>query len=119
MARRDWPLLFTCGHAGCNERATYRYSTRRDMMESFEQKHFSNGRWRCIRHSNPEQVLSAVNTTTRHEITLEERPHGKFFGNFGFVSGPGFKIFANDFPPGTKLIVLTQVVLPNDQEPQS
>lgn len=114
MAKRDWPLMFTCGHAGCMERVTYRYSTRRDMMESFEQKHHSGGRWRCTRHSHPDQVLSATNRETRHEATLEQRPHGKFFGNFGMIFGPGFKAFAEDFPAGAKVVVTATLILPDE-----
>lgn len=113
MSRREWPLMFTCGHEGCTERAIYRYQTRRDMMESFEGKHYSNGRWRCVRHTKPDEVLSASNRATRHELVLEERPHGKFFGHSGFVHGSGFKAFAKDFPVGTKIVVSTEVIFPD------
>lgn len=116
MSRREWTFTGTCGHEGCAERFTYRYPTRRDLVGSFEVKNYSDGRWRCTRHTRPDEVLSASNPTTTHELVLEQRPHGKFFGNFGFVSGPGFKAFASDFPPGTKIIVTTQVVLPGGSE---
>lgn len=117
MSRRDWPLMFTCGHPGCRETAIYRYATRRDLVESFEQKHYSNGRWRCIRHSRPNEVLGNGNSETRYELVVEQRLHGKFFGNFGFISGPGFKAFADDFPPGTKVIVSARLVMPEDPSP--
>lgn len=112
MSRREWPLILPCGHPGCTERSNYRYQTKRDLMESFELKHFSNGRWRCVRHSQPDAVLSASNPSTRAELLLEERPHGRLFGNWGFVHGPGFKAFAEDFPAGTKIIVTAELVLP-------
>ncbi|MGV1682881.1 hypothetical protein [Sphingopyxis sp. NJF-3] len=112
MARREWSLQFPCAHGGCTERAHWRYQTRRDLMESFELKNYSNGRWRCIRHSNPEQVLSPSNLATRAEVTSELKYGKHFFGSFGLVSGLGFKAFADDFPAGTKLIVTAEIVLP-------
>lgn len=115
MSRREWPLMFVCGHEGCTERANYRYQTKRDLMESFELKHYSNGRWRCSRHARPDEVLSADNRETRAELTVEQMPHGRYFGHSGFVSGPGFKAFAADFPAGTKVIVTTMLVLPEPQ----
>jgi hypothetical protein len=112
MARREWPLRFVCAHEGCNEAANYRYATRRDLMESFELKHYSNGRWRCTRHARPSEVLSATNPRTRAELTVEQKPHGRYFGSFGFIHGPGFKAFADDFPPGAKVIVSAELVVP-------
>lgn len=119
MSRREWPLRFVCNHPGCTESANYRYSTRRDMMESFELKNYSDGRWRCVRHRNPDEVLSLSNPRTRAEIVLEQKPHGKFFGHFGFISGLGFKAFAEDFPAGTKIIVSAEIVLPDGQEAET
>lgn len=113
MARREWPLRFECGHAGCNENVTYRYSTRRDLIESFEAKNYSNGRWRCVRHSRPNEVLSLSNRTAGTELIVEQKLHGLYFGSFGFISGPGFKAFAKDFAPGTKIVVTAVVVPPN------
>lgn len=111
MSRREWPLRFVCAHDGCTESANYRYSTKRDMMESFELKNYSHGRWRCIRHARPDEVLSATSPQTRAELVVEQKDHGRFFGNFGFISGPGFKAFAHDFPPGSKIVVTAILVL--------
>lgn len=113
MSRREWPLRFVCAQDGCTESANYRYSTKRDMMESFELKNYSHGRWRCIRHSRPDEVLSAANLETRAELVVEQKDHGHFFGHSGFVSGPGFKAFAKDFPPGSKIVVTAMLVLPD------
>ena len=112
MSRREYPLRFPCAHEGCKEQSNWSYRTRRDLMESFELKHYSNGRWRCVRHSNPDAVLSPSNLTTRAEVVVEEHPHGRYFGHTGFIYGPGFKAFAKDFPAGTKVIVTTELVLP-------
>lgn len=116
MSRREWPLQFPCGHEGCSERSNWRYQTKRDMMESFELKHYSDGRWRCNRHSRPDEVLSAENASTRAEVAVVEHPHGKYFGNFGFIHGPGFKAFAKDFPAGTKIVVTASLVFPDKEK---
>jgi hypothetical protein len=84
------------------------------MLESFELKNYSNGRWFCVRHSKPNEVLSLENRETCAELISEERPYGRYFGNFGFVHGPGFKAFAKDFPAGTKIIVTARLVLPEE-----
>ncbi len=114
MSRREWTFTGTCGHEGCSERFLYRYPTHRDLVQSFEVKNYSHGRWKCTRHTRPSEVLSAENPRTEHEVVLEQKPHGKFFGRSGIVSGPGFKAFAEDFPAGTKIIVTAQIVLPED-----
>lgn len=33
----------------------------------------------------------------------------------GFTYGPGFKAYASDFPPGTKLIVTARIELPAEE----
>lgn len=110
---REYPLRFRCAHDGCAETVTYRYSTRREMAESFERKHYSGSRgWLCTRHSRPNEVLSELNPETRFEIVSREESYGRFFGTQGFMYGPGFKLFANDFPAGTKLIVTARIELP-------
>jgi len=114
MSRREWPLRFVCGHEGCAETANYRYSTKRDMMESFELKHYSHGRWRCTRHTRPHEVLGIGNRETHAEIIVEQKPHGRYFGHTGFVSGPGFKVFADDLPEGAKVLVTATLVLPGE-----
>lgn len=114
MSRREWPLRFVCGHDGCTESANYRYQTKRDLMESFELRNYSDGRWRCVRHSKPDEVLSATNKKTRAELVVEQKEHGRYFGHSGFTFGPGFKAFAKDFPAGSKIIVTATLVLPQE-----
>lgn len=117
MSKREWPLRFECGHPNCRETANYRYSTKRDLLDSFELKNYSNGRWRCVRHLKPFEVLSSANRTTTCELIVEQRPYGKFFGSFGFISGPGFKAFAADFPEGAKVIIEARLILPDNATP--
>lgn len=112
MPKREWPVRFICSHDGCNESVTYRYDTRRDLMESFELKWYSGGRWKCQRHSDLDRVLSSTNRETRFEIESKQESHGRYFGHSGQLSGPGFLAIANDFPPGTKLIVTARIEFP-------
>ena len=117
MARRDYPLRFGCAHPGCAETVTFRYSTRRDLQSSFELKNYYGGRWRCTRHRNPGHVLSGENLATKATLECREEPYGKFFGNSGLISGPGFLAYAKDFPPGTKLIISARIELPDPTDP--
>lgn len=116
MPKRDWPLRFRCAHEGCPENVTYRYDTQRDLRQSFELKHYGSNGWRCVRHNTQNEVLSADNPETRAELVSREEPHGRYFGRNGFIHGPGFKVFAKDFPPGTKLIITARIEIPATQE---
>lgn len=50
-------------------------------------------------------------------MTVQESPAGKFFdGHYGFVSGPGFKAWAEDYPVGTILEVIATIQLPVDTD---
>lgn len=113
MARRDYQLRFECAHPGCNESVTFRYATRRDLINSFELKNYEGGRWKCTRHRNPSHVLSTGNVVTETTLECREETYGRFFGNSGLVYGPGFLAYASDFPPGTKLVVTARIVLPS------
>jgi hypothetical protein len=112
VGKLDWPLRYTCGHAGCLESKTYRYDTRRDLLSSFELRCYGKAGWFCLRHISPNEVLSEENLETRYEAVCEAGPYGHKFGTSGLVSGPGFKLFAEDLPVGAKLIVTARIELP-------
>lgn len=121
MIRRPYFSRFECGHPGCSEFAHYESDTRAEQAGLYEK--YANEKWRCIRHSKPDEVLSAVNNCIVTEITskvdeYEGRNLGMTFGFSGFTSGPGFKAFANDFPAGTTIRVTAEVLLPNPPLPQ-
>lgn len=111
---REYPLMFKCKHEGCKEHVTYRYASRRDLAESFELKCYGRDGWLCTRHAKPSEVLSTENLETVCELQSRQEPYGRYFNSAGFVHGPGFKIWADDFPVGTKLIVTARVILPED-----
>ena len=116
MARRPYLSRFQCGHDdGCREFQTYESDTRADQAALYGR--YGNGKWRCIRHSQPDSVLGLTNLRRVYEIASDERPHGVFWGHSGFVSGPGFRAFAKDFPAGTVLRVTAEVIPPTSAEP--
>ena len=119
MVRRDYPLRFECSHPGCKESVNYRYDTRRDLANSFELKNYSGGRWNCLRHKDPNRVLSPNNPEIEQTIVCEQTEHGRYFGGQGLVTGPGFLAYAKDLPAGTRLIISARVELPTKSEDAS
>lgn len=83
--------------------------------------------YRCTRHRNPDEVLSGeVPTRTRTLIasrsTRYNLPKNLFWfeegteTGSGFVYGPGFKAYADDFPEGTRLTITAQIDPPATSE---
>lgn len=109
MARREYFSRFQCQHPGCTEFGLYSDSTRAEQAETQKRNY---GKWRCVRHTHEEEVLSAENRKRVSEQAVRQEDYGRYWGNSGFVYGPGFKAFAKDFPPGTILRVTAEVILP-------
>lgn len=105
-----------CSHPECREVTIYSYDSKREARESTTD--FRN--WKCVRHSNPEKVLGVDNlsrTATAVATHGEHTPNKLYWTGAGilrsgFISGPGFKVFANDFPAGTTLTVTATIKLP-------
>jgi hypothetical protein len=74
--------------------------------------------WRCLRHSKTGVTMSP--TERVHIFEAEARKSDRypkldqlFWDNHsGFAHGPGFRAWANDFPPGTTLRVTAEIILP-------
>jgi hypothetical protein len=115
MSRREISVRLRCGYEGCSEYGYYRCDTRREAADL--QNRYSPNKWRCVRHTRADEVLSAERPKRTTEMVLREEPHGKYWGSFGFHSGPGFKAFGKDFPAGTILRVTAEVVLPVTDKP--
>lgn len=117
-----------CVHSGCSEVSFTEYTSGRELDGI-------GTSWKCLRHREPDRVLSAGNPETTAVLTLHPRyidgyhredppqlvghfwgPESADKGHDGIVSGPGFQAFAKDFPPGTRLIITARVELPADQE---
>lgn len=131
MARREYPFSPKCAHEGCPERAHYYFTTRREYDE--ESRRVRERGWRCVRHSQPNEVLSAEEPV--REVVLEifdtdfgypNQGRSRFWTELenvaekklgkGFLYGPGFKAFAKDFPVGTRLTVTARVDPPAGEE---
>lgn len=108
--RRVYSSRFQCGHPGCPELAFFESPTRADQANI--SKRYHPDKWRCTRHTSPDEVLSPDSLRRTAEIVSRETAGGRYFGSFGLVTGPGFKIFAKDFPVGTTLRVTAEAILP-------
>lgn len=112
-------LRKVCAEDECHESAFWEFSSQRERREHFQRE---QGRlWRCTRHSNPDAVLTPNNRTRRVVLTAEKSRRfpglTKLFWRdgdaadvgSGFIFGPGFKAFADDFPEGTRLVITATV----------
>jgi hypothetical protein len=60
------------------------------------------------------EVLAADNDATEKVLVSKRGAGGNmYWDRSGFVYGPGFKAFADDFPEGTQLVVTARIVMPN------
>lgn len=118
MARREYAVRFNCGHPGCGEFGHYSCNRRAEVVDL--QKLYYPDKWRCVRHTQPGEVLSLDIPALISELSIFVEPHGKYWGTVrassGFVYGPGFKAYANDFPEGTRLRITAEIVLPTPKQ---
>lgn len=115
---REHLSRFECGHPGCTEFQTYTSRTRAEQTDLY--RRYGNKQWRCVRHTRPDEVLTPDNPRRETAIVLEEKftdrgaSIGLYWGNSGFIYGPGFKAFGKDFPAGTILRVTAEIIAPAD-----
>lgn len=114
-----------CSHEGCKEFGYFTFDSYKELSN-----HYSRVKeWKCIRHTNPDSVLSIVNLSTSETLITKEllsSSSDNSLGLFwqkeinsgtnkcesGFQHGNGYKAYANDFPEGTKLIITAKIILP-------
>ena len=110
MRRRHAPR-YRCEHPGCTEWALFEVATRREALE-LDRRYA--GKWRCLRHTRMEEWLTADNRIREVTLTVEQLPYGRFWRELhnGYASGPGFNAYAEEFPPGTQIIVTARLLLP-------
>ena len=125
MSRRGpYYTTHVCAEEGCNDRVTYSYSTLREQREGAAWRK-DLPPWKCSRHNRPEQVLTPTNLERTHTCVAEfgknKYIEDKLFWTgdgadgtltSGFTFGPGFKAYAQDFPPGTRLVVTARIEMP-------
>ena len=113
---KDKTMRVFCGYKECHEIGIYSYKNRKEYS-NLEQE-YGRGKWRCVRHTNPDEVLSKTNL--KRQTILVCGKSKKYPGledlfwndGFGFDYGSGYKAYANDFPEDTKLIITVEIVLP-------
>jgi len=108
----------SCEHAECKEKSCREFSSRRDYNESIKR----NRKWRCVKHSQPEEYLSKNNLNTKVELIVIQKESGKYWQYVedagtdkvrgGFIFGTGYKASADEFDIGTKLTVTANIELP-------
>ena len=110
-------VRFKCGHEGCTEIVRYDADNLRHAADLANR--YGNGKWRCVRHSQPDEVLSNQVRVISSEMKVIKEDHGLYWGKdtsfSSFAHGPGFKAFAEDFPPGTVLRVTAEIIIPEDK----
>lgn len=127
MSRRG-PYITTrvCAQEGCQERSHFSYPTLREQREGHAFRK-DLPPWKCSRHNRPEQVLTPENRE-RTQVCVAEFGKGKYIEDklfwtgdgadgtltSGFTFGPGFKAYAEDFPPGTRLVITARIEIPDD-----
>lgn len=128
MARRGGTYAVRCQHEGCRETGHYAYDIQREYCELLATPRYED--WRCTRHTKPEDVLSPGGNPARTVVLIctekcqtrpggERVPYGRFWAEEGSDTvGSGFnyssahKAWAEDFPPGTRLVLTAHVELP-------
>lgn len=119
MARGPHTWSLVCAADGCRETAHFESPTLRDRRDSMA--HYVEHPYKCYRHSKPNEVLSADNPHVTTVLVRVDESYGrkKFLSEDGtqgggLLHGPGWRVIAADFPPGTKLTVTATIELPED-----
>jgi len=113
---REYAVRLECGHPGCAEFGHYVASTRKEQYALYSKYH--PRKWRCVRHTQPDEVLALSNLRRVEEVTALRSDDRLYWGKdkpfWGFLSGPGFKAYSYDFPEGTILRVTAEIILPDE-----
>jgi len=106
MARREHSTVTPCAEPGCPERTHGLFGTLRDRDAHMRRQ--NEHPWRCTRHRRPEEVLSPAGPGRVSILLVDDdrgrhsfrRPDGTWWP-LPYVDGPGYLVFAADFPIGT------------------
>lgn len=113
---REHTVRFKCGHPGCDEVGIFSCSTRAESADL--QRRYHPDRWRCVRHTRPDEVLGTSNLRREQVQTVFAEKHGNYWGTekavTGFIFGPGFKAYACDFPAGTRIRITAEILPAED-----
>ena len=119
-------IRLTCSHPGCTEGTFYGYDTLRELREGSAVKMRAANSWKCLRHDQPEKLLSPTNLQTVHTEICVRTEHGQFWQEdgatrpgSGFAHGPGFRIYAQDVPVGARIVITATLEMPAAQPAQA
>lgn len=104
-----------CGFGECKEWGHYETSNRKEYEKL--SKKYGGGKYRCVRHTDTHEVLGLNNLKVSETLISEKKESGLYWNGFsGFAHGNGYKAYSNDFPEGTKLVVVAEIILPTQQQ---
>lgn len=123
---RERTASIRCGEPGCADCAHYAYASQREYREIVADQ--KRRPYMCSRHRDPAANLRPGNESTRHVLTATRVRSatrdawlpGLFWrskegeSGSGYAYGPGFNAHASDFPEGTRLVVTTQIEMPEE-----
>jgi hypothetical protein len=99
-----------CDHDECTTSGSYVVDTKREEVDLRRRGYL------CSRHRRTDEVISLKYPRKTTTLVCVEEPYGRFWrtpgadsGGNGFAHGPGFKAWASDFEPGSRLIVTAVV----------
>lgn len=103
-----------CAELNCREVGFREYATKTECQDEHER----DEKWKCVRHTNSGCVLSRQSLIRSTAYEVIELGCGKFWQedaknapDSGFLHGPGFCAWADDFPVGTRLTVLAKLTV--------
>lgn len=120
---------FYCAGEGCSEHVTYGYDTKTDRRESASR--LAKDPYRCPKHgSRADEYMTPGNPVRERIFTVTESepdhrgritPGWAGDGPFKHQQtlsglGLGFHAAAREFPPGTRLVITAQAILPETGE---
>lgn len=121
MTRRGYTRTRRCAEEGCREVSFINYEYKRDYADAVRRE-AGQSPWKCLKHDKPDVVMSPRNRERTGVLLCEQRDYGRYWqeegrSGTGYVYGAGFRAWAEDFPPGTELIITVQAILPEGYEP--
>lgn len=111
MGRRGQRANAQCTYPGCREWGYFEY----DTMRAYADDHDRRAKWRCVRHTAPDEVLSLATPERSARLVCVESQGSRFWQQdggrigSGFRYGPGFQAHAEDFAPGTVLVITARI----------
>lgn len=115
--KRDYIYRVKCNHPECKETGFFSFTSRKEY-NNFNKQYMKKG-WLCVRHKDPDEVLSRKNKKRKVIYINKKNKNGLFWykeGNqnnlgYGFIYGPNFKAYAYDFEENTKLKITAEIIL--------